>query len=123
MEDISQLFYIVEMFRKRLSSQLPSQHISLLLLVAERPGITQAALSELLHMPQGTVSRNLKLLNRYFERDQQGSSAKGYGLLITRPLEDCAYPLGVYLTAKGEELILDVVEELRSGPSSLALAC
>ncbi len=123
MKEISHLFYVVEMFRNRLSRQLPTQHISLLLLVAERPGITQAELSNLLDMPQGTVSRNLKLLNYYLERDQCGSSAKGYGLLITRPLEEGAYPLGVFLTPKGEDFILDVVAELRSAPNTHALAC
>ncbi len=92
--------------------------------MAERPGITQSELSELLDMPQGTVSRNLKLLNRYFEQGQSGSRAKGYGLLVTRPLDGCTYPLGVYLTAKGDELILDVTQELRSVPTSgFVLTC
>lgn len=123
MKELSCLFSTVEIFRKRLSRQLPSQHISLLLLIAARPGITQSDLGEILGMPQGTVSRNVKLLSSYFERDQGRGTVKGYDLLFTRPLEDGAYPLGVYLTNKGEDLIIDIVEEMRSSSGNLALAC
>ena len=122
MKELSCFYSMVEIFRTHLSRQLPSQHISLFLLVALKPGISQADLSRELQMPQGTVSRNVKLLSTYFEQNGRGRCAKGYGLLQTRPLADRSPALGVHLTDKGEGLMLDIVEELRSGLGNFALA-
>ncbi len=123
MSEIFTLINAIETLRKRLSHQLPSQHISILLLVATRPGITQAELGKALGMPQGTVSRNIKILSRYYERGSVGGRTKGYGLIKTVPLDAAAYPLGVYLTSEGEDLILDLVEGMRSKSSNYAVAC
>lgn len=123
MRELACLFTTVELFRKRLSRQLPTQHISMLLLVAAHSGITQAELSEILGMPQGTVSRNIKLLACYYESESRTGRVKGYGLLETRPLNTGAYPLGVYLTPKGEDLIYEIVEGMRAEPAGFRLAC
>ena len=122
MKELSCIYSMVEIFRKHLSRQLPSQHISILLLVALRPGISQADLGHELQMPQGTVSRNVKLLSSYFEQGRRGRQSKGYGLLKTQPLSHKSAALGVHLTEKGEDLMLGVIEEMRAELSRFALA-
>lgn len=110
MSDLAKMLRAVEMLRRRVHKAMPSQHLSLLLAVAERPGITMPELGRVLNMPQGTVSRNVKVLSHYVEREAGGVQPKGRNLLRTQPDPGNPHCLAVYLTGRGEA----VVEELRA---------
>jgi DNA-binding MarR family transcriptional regulator len=73
-QPLSQLSAVVTCLRTELNKDLPIQHVALLLAVLQQPGISMQGLMEHLAMPQGSVSRNVKLL---------ADSARGYGLLRT----------------------------------------
>ena len=81
--EIKKLSRVVNLFRRELNKDLPSQHIAMLLTVAMQPGITMPELCKELDMPQGTVSRNVKLLSSGSGRNGSDSARKGYGLLET----------------------------------------
>ena len=111
MQEINKLSRVIELLRKQLNKDLPSQHIALLLAVAQEPGITMPELCKRLDMPQGTVSRNVKLMSHY--ADKNGDAAKkGYGLLETEPATSNRYQLAVSLTAEGERLIQKLVKAM-----------
>lgn len=112
---ISKLSKVIEVLRNQLSKDLPSQHIALLLSVAESPGVTMPELCQMLDMPQGTVSRNVKLLSYY--RDNKNEN-KGYGLLETEPAQQNRYQLAVYLTPEGERLVQKLVGIMENEISS-----
>jgi DNA-binding MarR family transcriptional regulator len=106
MQELTRLAQIIELLRKQLNKDLPSQHIALLLAVAQQPGITMPELCEQLDMPQGTVSRNVKLMSHFCDKKgSNGVTKKGYGLLETDQAPSNRYQLAVFLTAEGERLV------------------
>jgi DNA-binding MarR family transcriptional regulator len=106
MQEINKLSRVIDFSRKQLNKDLPSQHIALLLAVAEQPGITMPELCERLDMPQGTVSRNVKLMSHYCDKNNGASvPKKGYGLLETEPAPTNRYQRAVFLTDAGERLV------------------
>ena len=109
MQQISKLSRVIEILRKQLNKDLPSQHIAMLLAVAQQPGITMPELCRQLDMPQGTVSRNVKLMSHYFDKAGDGQTKKGYGLLETDQAETNRYQLSVFLTPEGERLVKKLV--------------
>lgn len=116
MSEITKMFAAIEFLRKRLSKGMPSQHVTLLLAVSENPGITMPELCQLLDMPQGTVSRNVKVLSHYVERlEGNVLKSRGYGLLRTQPDSHSSHSLAVYLTGKGQALVQELEQVLRSG--------
>lgn len=121
MREITKLVKAMELLRQKISKELPIQHIVLLLKVAEKPGITMPELSDVLDMPQGTVSRNVKVLSHYGERTegQEGKPSKfevkGYDLLRVEPDMYNRKSLAVYLTKKGEEIVEKFGASLFSG--------
>jgi len=108
--EIKKLSRVVNLFRRELNKDLPSQHIAMLLTVAMQPGITMPELCKELDMPQGTVSRNVKLLSAGASRNGSDSARKGYGLLETDQASTNRYQLSVFLTSKGERLMEQVAE-------------
>ncbi|RME39344.1 MAG: MarR family transcriptional regulator [Deltaproteobacteria bacterium] len=109
MSDVARMFAALELVRRRLNKAIPTQQLSLLLAVAENPGITMPELCRLLDMPQGTVSRNVKMLSHYIDRSAQGVlRPRGYGLLRTQPDRHNPLALAVYLTGKGEALVQEI---------------
>jgi DNA-binding MarR family transcriptional regulator len=112
MREVDRLFSAIELFRKRVNKDMPIQHVTLLLAVARNPGITMPELISLLKMPQGSVSRNIKVLSDYVERENGVSVMKGYCLLRTRPVPYNRRVLAVYLTLRGEALIQDLTRML-----------
>jgi len=119
MSEISRMFAALEFLRRRLNKGMPSQHVALLLAVAENPGITMPELCRLLDMPQGTVSRNVKVLSHYVERGEDGvARPKGHGLLRTQPDRENALALAVHLTGKGEAMVNEIRRILDSGGAS-----
>jgi len=98
----------MELLRKRISKSMPSQHIALFLAVAENPGITMPELMDFLDMPQGTVSRNVKLLSNYVEREAGVVRRKGHNLLRTQPDPENRQILAVHLTGRGYALLKEL---------------
>ena len=106
MDEIYRLSRVIELLRRQLNKDLPSQHIALLLAVAQNPGITMPELCKQLDMPQGTVSRNVKLMSHFCDKNGNNSvTKKGYGLLETDQAPANRYQLAVFLTAEGERLV------------------
>jgi len=73
---VARLSDMIACLRSELKKDLPIQHLAMLLAVVEQPGISMPELMVALKMPQGSVSRNVKLLS---------DRARGYGLLMTAP--------------------------------------
>jgi DNA-binding MarR family transcriptional regulator len=71
-QQVTQLSGVITCLRMELNKDLPIQHIALLLAVVQQPGVSMQDLMRCLGMPQGTVSRNVKLLS---------GRGRGYGLL------------------------------------------
>ena len=106
MQELTRLSQVIELLRKQLNKDLPSQHIALLLAVAQQPGITMPELCKQLDMPQGTVSRNVKLMSHFCDKKgNDGVTKRGYGLLETDQAPSNRYQLAVFLTAEGERLV------------------
>ncbi|NJC88035.1 MAG: winged helix-turn-helix transcriptional regulator [Desulfuromonas sp.] len=113
MREIFRLSAALGILRHQVHKELPLQHIALLLAVSENPGITMPELMKMLDMPQGSLSRNVKALSRYVEREHDVPVLKGYDLLRTE--RDPQHPrvLAVYLTGHGEALIRELARTLR----------
>lgn len=107
------LFRALEYFREKIDKDLPMQHVSILLAVAASPRITMQELSRILGMPQGSVSRNVKILSKYNRKPTEAEKAKGQkgpieagrGLLHADPDLTQRKHLAVSLTTKGFDLI------------------
>jgi len=112
MKEISRLLAAMELLRKRVNKEMPSQHIALLLMVAENPGITMPELVQALGMPQGTVSRNVKVLSNYVEYEEGVARRKGRNLLRTQPDHENRQILAVFLTGRGEALVEELAKTL-----------
>lgn len=98
-QQLSQLSEVISHLRSELNKDLPIQHIALILTVVDQPGISMQALMERLDMPQGSVSRNVKLLS---------SQVRDYALLHTEQDEIHRKQVVVYPTEK----CLGLVEQL-----------
>ena len=105
LDEITRLSNVIELLRQQLNKDLPSQHIAMLLAVARKPGVTMPELCAQLDMPQGTVSRNVKLMAQYCDNSGKKVTTKGYGLLATDQAPSNRYQLAVFLTAEGEQLV------------------
>lgn len=112
MKEISRLLAAMELLRKRVNKEMPSQHIALLLTVAQSPGITMPELVQALGMPQGTVSRNVKVLSNYVEHEKGVTRRKGRNLLRTQPDHENRQVLAVFLTGRGEALVEELARTL-----------
>jgi len=112
MREISRLLAAMELLRKRVNKAMPSQHIALFLAVAENPGITMPELMDFLDMPQGTVSRNVKLLSNYVEQEAGVTRRKGHNLLRTQPDPENRQVLAVHVTGKGHALLKELAGTL-----------
>jgi len=112
MGEIERLLAAVEMLRKRVHKEIPSQHIALLLAVAENPGVLMPDLCRQLNMPQGTLSRNVKVLSHYVERRNGLLHPCGRNLLRTQPDPGGTNCLAVYLTGRGETVVTELLEIL-----------
>ncbi len=115
MTEISRLFEAVEMLRKHVKKDMPSQHISLLLTVSQHPGATMPELCELLDMPQGTLSRNVKALSSHVGRSERLASVQGLDLLYTEQDKTSRHARAVFLTEKGRMVIDELTAVLNPG--------
>lgn len=113
MTEISQLSAALGVLRQHVHKELPLQHITLLLAVSEYPGITMPELMRLLEMPQGSLSRNVKVMSSYVARENGVAVLRGYNLLRTERDPGQRRVLSVYLTSRGEALIKTLAGKLR----------
>lgn len=124
MTEIRRLFDVMEMLRKHVKKDMPSQHISLLLKVSQHPGATMPELCALLDMPQGTLSRNVKSLSICIDRSGRISHARGLGLLYTEQDTNNRHARAVYLTEKGRSVVAELActlnPQLREQPDATA---
>lgn len=100
-QQVTQLSDVITCLRMEMNKNLPIQHIALLLAVTQQPGISMKDLMRDLGMPQGTVSRNVKLLS---------GQGRGYGLLRNEQGLVNRNQVVVYPTAK----CIDLIEKLCS---------
>lgn len=89
--------------RGAINVDIPLQQIIILLEVAVQPGITQAELCETVGMSPSSISRSMRMLGRYIERD--ADTEKGYGLIETRPHLRDRHRQSCFLSEKGKMLI------------------
>lgn len=121
MLEVTRLFNTVEFLRNRINKSMPIQHVALFLLVAQKQGITMPELCEQLSMPQGSLSRNVKLLARYLEKENGRMVARGYDLLRTEPSVSNPHALSVFLAPRGLELIEEMVEMIEGAEFDAAV--
>lgn len=112
MSEISRLLKILELVRSKVHRELPLQQLVLFLTVVENPGITMPELVELLGMPQGTVSRNIKALSHYVVWQDGAAVPHGRNLLRTQADESNRHVLAVYTTGRGEALAREIARSL-----------
>lgn len=126
MTEIYRLFDALELLRKHVKKDMPSQHISLLLTVFQHPGATMPELCDLLEMPQGTLSRNVKALSSYIDRSGRIAHARGLGLLYTERDTNNHHARAVYLTEKGRSVVAELActinPQLRGQSDALVFA-
>jgi len=123
MEELARMTAAMELLRKRLNKGMPGQQMCLLLTVAVCPGVTMPELAQRLDMPQGSVSRNIKALSHYRERENGVSQLKGHGLLRTAPVGGGSHALAVYLTPMGVSVIDEIDRVLRKEALPERLRC
>lgn len=99
-ENIFKINRIVAYIREQVSNDLALPQLAIYLTVCHDEGVTMPELCEKLGMPQGSLSRNVKRLSRYYE----GSKLQGYDLLSTSPDLHDRKRLAVYLTDQGKRL-------------------
>lgn len=114
MNRISSLIKVLGLVRNKVHQELPLQQLVLFLTVVERPGITMPELVELLAMPQGTVSRNVKALSYYIVWQEGVAVPHGRNLLRTHPNEKNRHALAVFPTGRGEALAEEIAFGLQA---------
>lgn len=118
---VTRLSDVIAYLRTVMNKDLPIQHIALLLAVVQQPGISMQDLMTHLGMPQGSVSRNVKLLS---------IPGRGYEFLSTSPGLTNRKQIVVFPTEKCTDLIVtlcrlmraDMQEEVNRGSCDVA-AC
>lgn len=97
----------LDYLRNQINNDIPIQQILILLTVAEKPGISQSELATIVGMSPSSISRSVRMLGRYLERDND--LEKGYGLIETRPDLRIRSRQACFLTTLGHKLIAGVV--------------
>ena len=110
----SQFRHIHELIRKLIHPDVAVPQLSILYLVYEQGSISHSEISQTLHMPQGTVSRNVKKLSVVLSKNKDGKFVdKGYGLVETNfnsPID--SRMAMVSLTEKGKRVMASIQEVL-----------
>jgi DNA-binding MarR family transcriptional regulator len=96
--------------RRAISVDIPLQQVIILLEVAAQPGITQGELSERVQMSPSSISRSMRMLSKFCERD--ADKEKGYGLVETRPDLRDRHRQACFLSEKGKALIHEFNESI-----------
>ena len=101
--DTARAFY--RFIRSDISAELPMQQFGILVEVYRTEGITMPEIGEIMGMPQGSVSRNIRALSTW--ADKKG--VWGHGLLETRQDLYERRRFAVHLTEKGKSLMEKVM--------------
>jgi DNA-binding MarR family transcriptional regulator len=106
LESIERLERLVRHLREKVNEEFPLQHLAILIKVAQQEGITQHQMVTELNSYSGSMSRNIKLLSQWADRDDKGTlHIKGYNLLECRPDLEERKRMAVYLSPKGKQLM------------------
>lgn len=92
------------LFKKETSSRTALPLLAVFLEVCANNGVTQVQLQKSLQMPQGTISRVVKELGQYYERENGKNSLKGFDLVIIRPDLSERRKMACFLSEKGRRL-------------------
>ncbi len=85
---------------KSLNDEMPAQQVEVLFLIARRPGVTMAELSDEVGIALSSVSRNLQALGEWHRHGKPG-----LGLVETVPDPHERRRVIAFLTAKGTETV------------------
>lgn len=111
---------VLDLFKTHIRGQdsrkeLPVQILMTFLTVAKNNGLTMREAATEMSVEQSTVSRNVKELDVYLEKDEDGNNVqKGCGLVCRAPNEYNRREYSVFLTAKGTSLVRHIGKILSS---------
>jgi len=111
----SQFRHLHELIRELIHPDVAIPQLSILYLVYEQGSIPQQEIGRTLHMPQGTVSRNVKKLGVVLARDKNSGNFidKGYGLVSVNYNSPIDPRMAVVsLTDKGRRTMASIQEIL-----------
>lgn len=115
MQRIQNLATCIRYLRETVGTAVTLQQIDVLITVAVQEGITQPEIGEQLAMPQGTVSKNIRILSLRMVKSGTGHVPKGLDLITVRPDLYDARRHAVFLTPKGEALMRQIDRILETG--------
>lgn len=100
---------VVKFIRETVCRELPIQQLHILLVVANQEGITSTELCKELDMQSGSLSRNMKMLSRFSERNADGGMVvSGHDLIDPRVDLYNRKMLAYYLTSKGRQFVNNI---------------
>jgi DNA-binding MarR family transcriptional regulator len=124
MVGIDRLEKAVQYLRREVSEEFPAQQLLLFITVGKQEGVTQHHLAELLGMPSGSVSRNIRMMSQFADTTKAGNKVlKGFQLLDTRPDVEQRQRMAVFLTSKGKRIFKQLDVLLCSGDTMVAIEC
>ena len=103
--DIKDFFTVMEKIRSELEGDYAPTQLSVLLMCYIRPGVTHPELSQLLNLPQATISRAVARLSKAVKKHPDRTYT-GRGLVENRADEvHDSRRKAVFLTKDGERLV------------------
>ena len=115
MEGIDKLIRFINYVRENINPDLAFSQLYLLTLVAKHQGITQREIADKTALPQGSISRNLKILSKYNVKSAKGIEQKGYDLVELRQDMFDRRVTEVRLTKHGEEIVREMLKVMQEG--------
>lgn len=104
--------HILQKVRENINWDLPVQQWQVLCEVAANPGINSSELKNRLNMTGGSLSRNIKMLSRFY--DQKTAKQKGYDL-IEAQIDPYERRSRIYfLTTKGQKAMMDIFKAAKA---------
>ena len=101
-ESIVKLEKMVALVRREVHKDFAMPQLHLFLLVCIDDGVTQPDLAKRAAMPQATVSRNMRILGRVYNK--QNDQIEGYDLVEAKPDLYERRRLACFLTIKGKRV-------------------
>ena len=104
--------HILQKVRENINWDLPVQQWQVLCEVAANPGINSSELKNRLNMTGGSLSRNIKMLSRFY--DQKTAKQKGYDL-IEAQIDPYERRSRIYfLTTKGQKAMMNIFKDAKA---------
>ena len=112
---LERLYNTLMYFRRHINPEMPIQQLLIYLRICLDERLTMKDIEDALEMPNGTVSRNFKVLSKYIVRDSQGNkSIEGYDLLRIEPDIEERRRNVAQLTTKGLKVAEEISKILKS---------